>query len=114
MADKLTELEKLKNYLDEHGYVSQWNSIDVIDKMNLHPNQIIVYDEIIGEDKSIADLVVDGKYYIRSWDVVCHQYSYGGPEGKLEIYGSVVEDVDGWLTAEDIINKYLKKENNDG
>lgn len=106
--DKLTELEKLKKYLDDNGYTSQWNTIEYDD------DQIIVYDELSGEDKSIADLVVNGKYYIRSWDVVCHQYSYGGPEGKLEIYGSVVEDVEGWLTAEDVINKYLKKENNDG
>lgn len=101
----MTELEKLKNYLDEHGYVSRWD--DVLSTND----QIIVYTEVEGP---WHDLEVNGKQYIRSWDVVCHPYSYGGPEGKLEIYGSVVEDVEGWLTAEDVINKYLKKENNDG
>lgn len=113
MANKLTELEKLKNYLDEHGYVSRWN--DVWSKND----QIIVYTEndfgYPPERKEPwYDLEIDGKPYLRYWDVVCHQYSYGGDKGLLEIYGSIVDDVEGWLTAEDVINKYLKKENNDG
>lgn len=109
----MTELEKLKNYLDENCYVSKWNNIWSKN------DQIIVYIENDfgyppeAKERWYSDLEIDGKKYIRIWDAVCHKYSYGGQEGKLEIYGSIVEDVEGWLTAEDVINKYLKKENND-
>lgn len=88
----MSEIEKLKKYLDEHGYNNKWNSI--FDGEN---NQIIVYS-----DKE------------RQWDVVCHKYSYGGKDGLLEIYGNIGNlaysdnSVDGWLTAEDLIKKYLE------
>lgn len=44
------------------------------------------------------------------WDAICHKYSYGGPEGLLEIMGYIVrsdwdEDVEGWLTAEDVLSR---------
>ncbi len=46
------------------------------------------------------------------WDAVCHRYSYGGPEGLLEVMGPQVilpEDssspVAGWLTAADVIRR---------
>ena len=41
-------------------------------------------------------------------DVICHEYSYGGDEGLLEIMGlldeeeSEYDDVIGWLTAENV------------
>ena len=39
-------------------------------------------------------------------DVICHEYSYGGSEGLLEIMGLVDDDcgddVEGWLTAENV------------
>ena len=41
-------------------------------------------------------------------DVICHEYSYGGKEGLLEIMGlldeeeSEYDDVLGWLTAENV------------
>lgn len=42
-------------------------------------------------------------------DAVCHQYSYGGNEGLLEIMGLVREecadDVEGWLTAEEVFER---------
>lgn len=84
----MTELEKLKNYLDDHGYVSKW--CDIFSSND----QIIVY--------------ADDKATVRSWDVVCHEWSYGGKDGLLEIYGSLLDDVDGWLTADDVIKKYLE------
>ena len=42
------------------------------------------------------------------WDAICHRYSYGGPEGLLEIMGCIVrsdcdDDVEGFLTAEDVL-----------
>ena len=83
----VTELEKLKEYLDENGYVSVYNDIFGKD------DQIIVFD------KENLD--------IRLWDAVCHRNSYGYNRGLLEIYGCLCNDVIGWLTAEDVI-KILK------
>lgn len=40
------------------------------------------------------------------WDVVCHGGSYGHDKGLLEVMGSISKnenDVEGWLTAEDIL-----------
>ena len=37
-------------------------------------------------------------------DAICHQYSYGGKEGLLEIMGlaDTEDGVEGWLTADDV------------
>lgn len=47
-------------------------------------------------------------------DVICHAFSYGGPQGYLEMMGLVdVEDigdeVEGWLTA-DVVFERIKKD----
>lgn len=76
----MTELEKLKNYLDDHGFDARWDSV------NNENDQVVVY--------------LDDR---RMWDAVCHQWSYGGDKGLLEIYGSICNDVIGWLTADDVI-----------
>lgn len=42
------------------------------------------------------------------WDAVCHSYSYGHQEGLLEVMGNISayeDDVEGWLTAEEILNR---------
>lgn len=46
-----------------------------------------------------------------TWDAVCHEGSYGGEYGLLEIAGSICEseDVDGYLTAEKILERVDKK-----
>ena len=47
-------------------------------------------------------------------DAICHQYSYGGNEGLLEIMGLLTEEeekddgVVGWLTAEDVLARIIK------
>lgn len=44
-------------------------------------------------------------------DVICHEFSYGGPEGYLEIMGLLTDEeaehdeVAGWLTAVNIFNR---------
>lgn len=82
----MTELEKLKKYLDDNGYASRY-AHHMDRDLNLYaPDQIIVYNH--GE---------------RSWDAVCHEGSYGGKDGLLEIYGTICNDVIGWLTADDVI-----------
>lgn len=48
----------------------------------------------------------------RICDAVCHQYSYGGEMGLLEIMGLVsddaCDDVEGWLTAEEVANRIIE------
>lgn len=47
-------------------------------------------------------------------DVICHQYSYGGSEGLLEIMGLLTEEesecdsVVGYLDAENVLARILK------
>jgi hypothetical protein len=41
-------------------------------------------------------------------DVICHEYSYGGEKGLLEIMGLTddeYEDVEGWLTADEVFSR---------
>lgn len=40
-------------------------------------------------------------------DVICHEYSYGGNDGYLEIMGLTQneDDVEGWLTAEEVFDR---------
>lgn len=42
-------------------------------------------------------------------DAICHEFSYGGPEGFLEIMGLCsdvpYDDVLGWLTAEQVFER---------
>ena len=68
-------------------------------EMITHRNQIIVYE--------------NGK---RVWDAICQKGSYGFEKGLIEIMGTIVsqdyeDDVEGYLTADEIINRLerLKK-----
>lgn len=49
------------------------------------------------------------------WDAVCSNFSYGGAKGLIEISGKYVEDdyiddVQGWLSAEDILERIDREE----
>ena len=50
-----------------------------------------------------VQIVCDG------WDAICHSGSYGHEQGLLEIMGTIVraddDDVEGWLTAEEILQR---------
>ena len=43
------------------------------------------------------------------WDAICHSGSYGHEQGLLEVMGTIVraddDDVEGWLTAEEILQR---------
>ena len=43
------------------------------------------------------------------WDAICHSGSYGHEQGLLEVMGTVAreveDDVEGWLTAEEILQR---------
>lgn len=44
-------------------------------------------------------------------DVICHEYSYGGVDGYLEMMGlseNDYDDVEGWLTAEEVFHKIYR------
>ena len=46
------------------------------------------------------------------WDAVCHSGSYGHEQGLLEIMGNIVrgdDAVEGYLTAEDILERLGEK-----
>lgn len=86
MIRDLTEMNKLEDYLKANGFEYQREDEDA-EPMDKH--QIIVFEN-----------------GVRSWDVICHYGSYGGDEGLLEGMGDLFgPDVDGYLTAEDVIKK---------
>lgn len=84
----MTELDKLEKYLKENKYnYERIERTGIIDR-----HQIIVYEN--GE---------------RVWDAVCHEGSFGYEKGLLEIMGTIVQDkeddVEGYLTAKEIIER---------
>lgn len=92
----MNEMIKLWKYLTDHNYNVSWEYQPAhrnhSEDCYLYKNQIIVYDE--NND--------------RLWDAICHYGSYGYEHGLLEIYGVICDDVVGYLTADDIINKYIE------
>lgn len=104
MSRNLTELNKLEKYLKANGFEFQREDSD-----NTFPaEEWRVIQEIMGEDAEPMDkhqivVYVDGR---RSWDVICHKGSYGCAQGLLEGMGDIFgPDVEGYLTAEDVINR---------
>ena len=94
----LTELNKLENYLKSRGI--QYERHDGDDE----------YDEkerLIRLDRHQIIVPKDGS--TREWDAICQRGSYGAEEGLLEIYGKIVrpcgDSVEGYLTAEDVIER---------
>lgn len=94
----LTEMNKLDDWLRENGYLRTRKDSD--DDWNywgygLDLHQIIVFKP-------------DGS---RWFDVICNRSSYGADEGLLEGMGEIFgEDVEGWLTADDVIERIKKAE----
>lgn len=100
----MSELDKLEQYLKEHDY--PYERIDeegskipgIIPIGSRH--QLIVYG-----DKEKSE---------RLWDAICHYGSYGFEQGLIEVMGeSVVRgeySVEGYLTAEEIIQRLEEKD----
>lgn len=97
---RMSELDKLEKYLRENGYKVERIDDDALKDYDLDRHQVIVFNE-------------DGN---RKWDAVCHFGSYGYKEGLLEVYGETVvfpedgDSVAGWLTAEDVIARLKRSE----
>ena len=81
----MDELNKLENWLKDNGY-------HYIRKSKFSGGIVVVND-------------LNGNYL---WDAVCHEFSYGNEKGLLEVMGEALldhDDVEGWLTCEDIVQK---------
>lgn len=87
MKNHFKELDKLEQYLKDHDI--PYERID---------------EYTIPVDRH--QIIVPGAMH-RKWDAICHRGSYGYEEGLLEIMGSISrsDDVEGWLTAEDVIER---------
>lgn len=89
-----TELNKLEEYLRKNQV--PYNRLDDEWGGGFNRHQIIVYE--------------DPEKVRYSWDVICHYGSYGYEDGLLEVMGTPVlrddEDVCGYLTAENVIERY--------
>ena len=88
----LTELDKLEEYLEENDFNYERRDFENGETISGEPmdwHQIRVY-----------------KDDVQIWDVVCHYGSYGSERGLLEGSGEIFRgDVEGWLTAADVIRK---------
>lgn len=107
----MTELEKLAAYLREHRYAHICNCIPYFDAdgtlITGEANQIIVFKED-GSNRHDTDPDTSIGGASRAWDAVCYRGTYGGSEGLIEIMGEICSpggDVEGWLTAEEIIRR---------
>ena len=100
-GEEMSELDKLEVYLKEHGipYVRK------VPYTEHDWNQIVVPSD---------------KKEEYEWDAICHFGSYGYEKGLIEIMGSIVDkkrvgdEVEGWLTAEDVIERIERKEKEHG
>lgn len=102
----MTELDKLEAYLKEKGI--RYERIDKSRYGDLPKEMLTNYMQGFGEQHQI--LVLDEKGKVK-WDAICHWGSYGWREGLLEIMGDIVNEkrvgdqVEGWLTAQDVIDR---------
>lgn len=95
----LTELNKLEDYLKKRGM-----------RYERFEN-----DEVVGARDGIIfkldrhQIIVPASGEEAEWDAICQRGSYGAEEGLLEIYGKIVrpcgDSVEGYLTAEDVIER---------
>lgn len=103
----LTELNKLEEYLKEND-IPYVRRDDIPESTDVQKR----YFEELGFD---FHQIVVPDLNDWAWDCICHKGSFGCEEGLLEIMGCLVEedgDVEGYLTAEDVIER-IKKYGND-
>lgn len=98
------QLNILERYLKEHGI-----KYERIDKEKLLDNEKRIAQMEIHQINALDDT---GN---KLWDVIFHPGSYGYEQGKLELYGCLVDEgkdgdsVAGWLTAQDVIERIERK-----
>ena len=101
MSRDLTELNKLEQYLKANGI-----EYERIDKDNIL--KLFGVSTVMDRHQIKVGVTEAGPW---DWDVICQSGSYGSDEGLLEGMGSIFEeDVEGWLTADDVIKKIEEAE----
>ena len=92
MERDLNELNKLEEWLkDQH---IPYTRVDNEDMFNTIERPIDLHQ---------IRAITPGGY---DWDVICHYGSYGCDQGLLEGMGAPFgKDVEGWLTAKDVIDR---------
>ena len=99
----MSELDKLQEYLKQRGYRFQ--------RVDSFPSKQFlaacpIKEKGFGERHQIIVYKDDGNIW---WDAICHWGSYGFEQGLLEIMGKELtnddDSVEGYLTAEEIINR---------
>ena len=96
----LQELDKLEQYMKDHGIKYE--------REDHNPGSD--FEKQRGMDWHQISVPCSGPQ--KEWDAVCHYGSYGYEDGLLEIMGDIVStgyDVEGWLTAEDVIERIEAK-----
>lgn len=84
----------------EHDYVRRSQEMDKFIKENADNLPSILKDKDFGSKIIVYE---NGTYL---WDAICGYGTYGYKEGLLEIAGSIAkDDVEGLLTADDIISR---------
>ncbi len=91
MKNHFKELDKLEKYLKDHD---------------------IPYDRVDRYNPIDQHQIVSPNFVNCKWSTICHKGSYGYEDGLLEIMGSISrkKDVEGWLTAEDVIERIEEAE----
>jgi predicted fused transcriptional regulator/phosphomethylpyrimidine kinase len=95
----MTELDKLEEWLHKHGF--DYKRID------REPEQVEFDGRMIPTSMGRHQIIVYGDNGIM-FDAICHIGSYGYEQGLLELMGDIVQvndTVEGWLTADDIIER---------
>lgn len=99
----MSELDILTQYLKDHNipferYDCSKEDFEVNDECTFYIDRHLI--------------CVPNQQY-RLWDVICQEGSYGYRDGLLEAYGDIVEvddAVEGYLTAQDIIERIEKRQ----
>lgn len=107
MKRNLTEMDKLEAYLKEH-YIAY----ERIDEEDTYTEEFRTYLKIEMKKRGFEyepfdrhQIIVYDKDGRRSWDVVCQRGSYGAERGFLEGMGEIFNEVEGHLTATEIIQR---------
>ena len=96
----LTQLDKLEIYLKEHHIPYDRIDKDEVFEETPHGKYVVECER--------HQIIVPPQDQERQWDAICHSGSYGHNEGLLEIMGNIVrvnDSVEGWLTADDVIER---------
>lgn len=82
-----------------------------IEKLEIHLKDIGIPYELMKAYDGFQITVFDSRMKYR-FDAICHSLSYGGPRGLLEVKGWWLlrkNDVEGFLTAEDVMKMFLDR-----